>query len=179
MRKEVIDVAEKQLIEAFDAVRSGVYIVTSAYRRKPAGCTVVWLSRISFAPPLLAVHLTPDSHTFETVQQGKRFCANILGESSLALARKFGFSSGHHTDKFEDVSYHKSAGGSPILDVAVAYIDCEVVETTKVGDHYMVTGQIIAAQRLSQETPMIYDPATFYLDAMKRVESLEQQAEQS
>ena len=171
--------AERELIEAFDAIRSGVYIVTSAYRRKPAGCTVVWLSRISFTPPLLAVHLTSDSHTYETIQQGRRFCANVLGESSLALARRFGFSSGHHADKFEGVSYHKSPGGSPILDVAVAYVDCEVVETMRVGDHHMVTGQIIAAQRISQEAPMIYDPSTFYLDAMKRVESLEQQAEQS
>ncbi len=170
--------AEKQLIEAFDTIRSGVYIVTSAYRRKPAGCTAVWLSRISFTPPLLGVHLTPDSHTYETIQRGKRFCANVLGESSLALARRFGFSSGHHSDKFEDVSYHKSPGGSPILDVAVAYIDCEVVETMAVGDHCLVIGQIIAAQRVSEEAPMIYDPATFYLDAMKRVESLEHHAEQ-
>jgi 3-hydroxy-9,10-secoandrosta-1,3,5(10)-triene-9,17-dione monooxygenase reductase component len=179
LAKEVLGMAENQLIEAFDAIRSGVYIVTSAYRRKPAGCTVVWLSRVSFKPPLLAVHLTADSHTYETIRRGKRFCVNVLGESCLALARRFGFSSGHHTDKFEDVSYHKSPGGSPILDVAVAYIDCEVVETSTVGDHCMVIGKITAAQRIGEEAPMIYDPATFYLDAMSRIESLEHGAEQS
>jgi flavin reductase (DIM6/NTAB) family NADH-FMN oxidoreductase RutF len=171
-------VAEKQLIEAFDTIRSGVYIITSAYRRKPAGCTVVWLSRISFTPPLLGVHLTPDSHTYETIQQGKRFCVNILGESSLALARRFGFSSGYNQDKFEGVSHHKSAGGSPILDVAVSYIDCELADTIPVGDHDMVTGHIIGAERISEEAPMIYEPGTFYLGAMRRVESLEHQAEQ-
>jgi flavin reductase (DIM6/NTAB) family NADH-FMN oxidoreductase RutF len=171
-------VAEKQLIEAFDSIRSGVYIITSAYRRKPAGCTVVWLSRVSFTPPLLGVHLTPDSHTFETILQGKRFCVNIMGESSLALARRFGFSSGHRQDKFENVRYRKSTGGSPILEVSVAYIDCELVNSIPVGDHHMVTGQIIDAKRTSEEAPMIYDPSTFYLGTLQRVETLERQAEQ-
>ncbi len=41
---------DEQLVSVFDTMRSGVYIVTSAYRRKPAGCTAVWVCRASFKP---------------------------------------------------------------------------------------------------------------------------------
>jgi len=172
-------VVEDQLLQAFDSIRSGVYIVTSAYRRKPAGCTVVWLSRVSFSPPLLAVDLAPDGHTFETIKLGKRFCVNVLGESSLKLARRFGFASGYNENKFEDVAYHKSTTGSPILEAAVSYIDCRLESITQVGDHFMLIGEIADAARVSEEEPMIYDPNTIYLGTMQRVESLEKQAEQS
>lgn len=170
---------QDRVLEAFDSIRSGVYIVTSAFRRKPAGCTVVWLSRVSFAPPLLAVHLAPGGHTFDTIKESKRFCANVLGESSLQLARRFGFASGHHENKFEGVGYHKSENGSPILDVAVSYLDCQLETITQVGDHFMVIGRIVAAERISEEAPMVYDPNSVYLGTMKRVESLEEQAEQA
>ena len=168
--------ATDKLLEAFDSIRSGVYIVTSAYRRKPAGCTVVWLSRVSFSPPLLAVHLAPDGHTFDTIREGKRFCVNVLGESSLQLARRFGFASGHHENKFEGVGFSKSDNGSPILDVAVSYIDCQLESITQVGDHFMLIGKIIAAERVSEEEPMVYDPNTIYLGTMQRIETLEKQA---
>jgi len=172
-------VVDDKLIEAFDTIRSGVYIVTSAYRRKPAGCTVVWLSRVSFDPPLLAVCLAPDGHTFQTIAKGKRFCANILGDSGLLLARAFGFATGSTQNKFEDVPYTKSASGSPRLDAAVAYIDCQLQSMTPVGDHVILIGEIIDAARTSEEQPMIYDPHTFYVKDSLRVESLGQQASES
>ncbi|MBN2083243.1 flavin reductase [bacterium] len=167
---------DDKLIEAFDTIRSGVYIVTSAYRRKPAGCTVVWLSRVSFDPPLLAVHLAPGGHTFETITKGKRFCVNILGDSGLLLARAFGFASGSTQNKFEDIPYTSSASGSPLLESAIGYIDCKLQSMTPVGDHVMVIGEIIDAARTSEEQPMIYDPHTFYVKGGLRVESLGQQA---
>ena len=169
----------KSFIPAFDSIRSGVYIATSAYRRHPAGCTVVWVSRASFDPPLLAVHLAPAGHTFQVIKQGKRFCINVLGESSLALARRFGFSSGHSEKKFDGVAYRTSGNGSPILGVAVSYIDCQLLEVLQLGDHAMVIGKVLDAAVVSDEAPMIYHPATFYPAAAQRIEALGSQAEQS
>jgi len=149
-------------LDALELLRSGVYIVTSAYRNQPAGCTCVWVSRVSFTPPLMAVWLDPGRHTLKTIERGRRFCINVLGESSLQLARRFGFTSGHDIKKFKDVAYHKSSLGSPVLAAAIIYIDCRLEGIEALGDHRMVTGEIIDAATLTDEEPLIYNPRTFY-----------------
>lgn len=170
---------DENLINTFDTIRSGVYIITSSYRRKPGGCTAVWVCRISFAPSLIAVHLAPLGHTLQTIERGKRFCVNVIGESALALARDFGFKSGHSSEKFKKVPYTLSPGGSPILDAAVSYIDCKLTDISLIGDHSMVIGRVLGAAIISPEAPLIYDPATFYIPPAKRVESLGRDADQS
>src|SRR6185436_13489210 len=86
--------------QAQETVRSGLYIVTSAYRRVVAGCTCVWVTRAAFMPPVMGVCLAPTRQTFEAASAGGRFCINVLGEGSLELARRFGFQTGYDADKF-------------------------------------------------------------------------------
>jgi 3-hydroxy-9,10-secoandrosta-1,3,5(10)-triene-9,17-dione monooxygenase reductase component len=169
---------DENLIKTFDTMRSGVYIVTSSYRRKPGGCTAVWVCRASFTPPLVAVHLAPFGHTLQTIERGKRFCINVVGDSGLTVARNFGFKSGHSSEKFKDVPYTLSPGGSPILDVAVSYIDCKLTSMSLTGDHNMVIGKVLGAAITSTDAPLIYDPATFYIPPAERVESVGRKVEQ-
>jgi flavin reductase (DIM6/NTAB) family NADH-FMN oxidoreductase RutF len=147
---------------AVQLMSSGVYIVTSAYRNMPAGCTCVWVTRVSFSPPLIAVNLEPAHHTLATIESGKRFCVNVLGDDALALARRFGFTSGHHEKKFTGVPYRKGASGSPVLEVAVAYLDCKLHSIVPAGDHRIVLGELIDAAVLSDKRPLIYDSDLFY-----------------
>jgi 3-hydroxy-9,10-secoandrosta-1,3,5(10)-triene-9,17-dione monooxygenase reductase component len=151
-------------LDALELLRSGVYIVTSAYRNQPAGCTCVWVTRVSFAPPLMAVLLDPGRHTLKTIEHGRRFCINVLGERSVSLARNFGFTSGHDQKKFEYAAYTKSPLGSPVLAEAISWIDCALEGIETVGDHRMVTGSIRESQIVSDEEPLIYNPRTFYQD---------------
>lgn len=162
------------LTQVFDTLCNNVYIVTSAYRKRFAGCTAIWINRASFDPPLICVHLQPGCHTLQTITKGQRFCINLLDSSSLALARRFGFTSGHSENKFQDTGYRLSANGSPIMDAAISYFDCQVVSITRVGDHDQVVGEVVAAGVVRGGTPLIYDPTTFYPSLNQRVESLEQ-----
>ena len=156
----------------FDTMRHNLYIVTSSYRRKPAGCTAVWVNRASFEPPLVSVNLQPKCHTLHTVEKGKRLCVNVLSEQSLLLARRFGFTSGWDSDKFEDVEYRVSPNGSPVLAAAVSYLDCKVRKVLPIGDHTMVIAEVLDAAVVRDDTPLLYDPNTFYPSLGKRVESL-------
>ncbi len=147
-----------------EQMRSGIYIVTSAYKNQPAGCTCVWVSRVSFDPPLLAVNLDPSRHTFAAIKQGKRFCINIMGESGLKLSHHFGFTSGHDIKKFANVDYRRSESGSPILADAISYLDCELDQVVSLGDHMMVLGNLVDAAVQRDEPPLVYDPNSYYLD---------------
>ena len=165
--------SEKQFLEVFDHIRTGVHIVTSAYRNQPAGCTCVWLTRASFDPPLIAVLMAPNQHTYRTIVSGKRLCVNIMGVSSLDLTRSFGFTSGFNKKKFADVPYRKSSNGSPILEAAVAYLDCRVTKVLPAGDHHIVLAEVLNAQMQSDEPPLVYDPSTFYTMEGQRVEAVQ------
>lgn len=155
---------------AVQLMRSGVYIVTSAYRNVPAGCTCVWVTRVSFSPPLIAVNLEPVHHTLATIESGKRFCVNILGEDGLDLARRFGFTSGHHEKKFAGVPYRKGASGSPVLEIAVCYLDCRLHSIVPAGDHRIVLGELIDAAVQSDKRPLTYDPDEFYVSVLHEAE---------
>lgn len=156
---------KERFSQPLEQMRSGIYIVTSSYKNQPAGCTCVWVSRVSFNPPLLAVNLDPARHTLATIKQGKRFCINIMGESGLELSRHFGFTSGHDVKKFAKVDYRRSECGSPILAEAVSYLDCKLSQVVSVGDHLMVLGELIDAAVQQDETPLVYDPTSYYLDS--------------
>lgn len=169
MKKEVNEMTENERMDAvFSTLRSGVYIVTSAYRNKPAGCTCVWVTRVSFSPPMLTVYLAPSRHTYQAVKAGKRLCVNVMGVESLELARRFGLTSGHDVRKFDGVAFRKSTGGSPIIETAISYLDCKVKHILPVGDHHMVLAEIIGAAIQSNEPPLVYDPKTFYSDETER-----------
>lgn len=158
----------EQFAQSLEKMRSGLYIVTSAYRGTLAGCTCVWVARASFAPPLLSVCLAPTRHTLSIIEQGQRFCINVLGSADAELARKFGFATGLKVKKFEDVAFHRSANGSPVLDAALSYLDCKVVSITPVGDHRLVVGELVEAAVQHAGVPLVYDPETFYTDEAER-----------
>jgi flavin reductase (DIM6/NTAB) family NADH-FMN oxidoreductase RutF len=153
---------KKDFSDIFSSVRCGVYIVTTAYRRKLAGCTAVWVSRISFEPPMLAVSLAPSRHTMQVIEQSKRLCVNVLGEAGLELAKLFGFTSGISKNKFEGVSYSISAAGSPILATAVSYFDCKVLEIVTAGDHRLNLCEVLDAAVVREEPALLYNAAEFY-----------------
>ena len=155
---------KQDLTEVFDTMRSGLAIVTSAYRRKPAGCTCTWISRVSFDPPLVAVFLAPGRNTLETVRKGKRFAINILGDESLDLARRFGIDSSAELDKFNSLQYVTGESGAPILRDAVSYLDCRLESITSIGDHEMVLGRVQDAAVQRPDRPALYDPETFFVN---------------
>jgi flavin reductase (DIM6/NTAB) family NADH-FMN oxidoreductase RutF len=169
-----MDEMQLKFLDEFDTMRSGVYIVTSKYRNQPAGCTCVWVTRASFNPPLIAVNMSPVRHTFQTIEQSRRLCVNVMGESGLELARFFGFHSGHLEKKFQNVEHHNGESGAPILAQAVSYLDCKLHSVVPVGDHRLVIAEVIAAAIQHPEAPLIYNPNQFYAQQMDRVEATQQ-----
>jgi flavin reductase (DIM6/NTAB) family NADH-FMN oxidoreductase RutF len=160
--------SSEQILSALDTLRSGVYVVTTSFRRRPAGCTCVWISRVSFDPPLIGVSLRSTRHTLEVIEAGKRFCVNVLGESGLGLARRFGFTPETVADRFAGVEFTRSKGGSPVLASAVSFIDCQLYGVIPVGDHRLVLGRIIDGAVKAPERPMLYDPQSFYSAEQQR-----------
>jgi flavin reductase (DIM6/NTAB) family NADH-FMN oxidoreductase RutF len=60
-------------------------------------------------------------------------------------------------DKFENVPFLKRENGCPILHKdTIAFLDCEVVNSIKAGDHTVFLGRVLQGKILVDISPAIF-----------------------
>ncbi len=59
-------------------------------------------------------------------------------------------------DKFADLAHGHSPSGQPLLENAIAWIDCAVESVIEVGDHFLVVGAVEALGRRDTGTPLLF-----------------------
>jgi len=120
---------------------TGVTIVTGHSPSGPTGFTIGSFTSVSLDPPLVGFLPQTDSVTWEMIAPSGRFCVNVLSAEQDDLCWKFA-KTGTETTRFDGVAWHESPSGSPILNRAVAWIDCVVEEVYTLGDHFFVLGRV-------------------------------------
>jgi 3-hydroxy-9,10-secoandrosta-1,3,5(10)-triene-9,17-dione monooxygenase reductase component len=110
----------------------------------------------SLVPPLVVVCLDVQSRTREIVQATGRFAVNILGKDQEWMARAF---SKPGDKPFDELSYRPGSDGIPLIEGAIAWLECRVEKTTNAGDHDIVIGDVLTASS-NEGAPLIhYDRA--------------------
>lgn len=125
----------------------GFYVLTSHAGDEVNIMVSNWLTQISFEPRLVAWGLQRTSHTHELVEKGKVFTINILRKEDDDLIMQFTKSRAKDPDKVKNASYSPAPEtGCPVLDGAVAYIECKVLDIVGFnGDHDIVVGEVVGA----------------------------------
>ncbi len=108
---------------------------------QPVGFTIGSFTSVSLDPPLVGFLPQLGSVTMDAITASGSFCVNVLSEAQSDLCWKFA-KSGTDATRFIDVAWHAAPSGSPILDRAVAWIDCSIVEIHTMGDHLFVLGSV-------------------------------------
>lgn len=138
-------------------ISHGIYIVTVRTKEKINGMTAAWVSQVSFNPIMLMVSIAPARYTHSLIKESGYFAINTLSEDQKELARHFGFKSGRKFNKFEGLSYFDAPNGSPVLNQALAFFECRLVDTFNAGDHTLFVGEVVAARLLkSDKRPLIF-----------------------
>jgi flavin reductase (DIM6/NTAB) family NADH-FMN oxidoreductase RutF len=146
-----------EVSDLFRRITLGVYVVGVADGQKRDAFTAAWIMQASFNPLLLAVSINPDNASYELLHASGGFTVNVLKQGQLELARRFGTRSGREEDKLAGIRSHPGRRGTPILDDALAYFDCEVLGRTRAGDHELVLGQVVDGRILDREAaPLTY-----------------------
>ena len=107
----------------------------------PTGLTTNAITSLSLDPLLVLVCFDNASRTLPAVRSAKRFAINVLRAGQEDLAAVFA-SKRVAREKFESVT-HTVAHGVPVLDDALAWIACELVELLPGGDHTIGIGSVI------------------------------------
>ena len=124
---------------------TGVTIVSGMHEGEPVGFTIGSFTSVSLDPPLVGFLPQTDSETWEAMSTGGSFCVNVLAREQADLCWTFA-KSGNDADRFTDVEWHPAPTGSPIIDRAVAWIDCTVEHVYEMGDHYFVLGRVVSLE---------------------------------
>ena len=121
-----------------------------------------WVSQCSFEPPLLMIAVRRDSYSHELIRRGGVFALNLIRKSDQQVVVRFFKTVRRDGNKLGDVPFHVGKTGSPVLDIALGVLECEVVHLHEAGDHSVVIGKIVSAERFCEETPLICSDTTFH-----------------
>ena len=124
----------------------GIYVLTAddGKGNVPAA-TVNWVTQTAFNPPLVVVGVKTDSHAYPLIKNTKNFTLNMLGKEHKGLAFTFFKPASVVDGKLSGQAFHAGANGTPILDDAIAAVECTVKEVVELGDHHIVVGEVTDA----------------------------------
>lgn len=103
------------------------------------GLTANAVCSLSLAPPLVVVCVDKSAESHPAFERSRVFAVNILTEAQRDLSQRFAASGG---EKFTGLAYREGATGSPILEGALAYVECRVVAAHEGGDHTIYVGEV-------------------------------------
>ena len=130
---------------------SGVTVITAQHEDQRYGTTASAVSSLSLEPPMLLVCLNRSSSTQQAIAAAGHFAVNILAEGQADEAMRFA-SKG---DKFAGVNVVEGRTGEPLLEDALANLECRVVEEVTGGTHSVFLAEVEHATG-RQGAPLAY-----------------------
>lgn len=151
---------KKQALRTFTY---GLYIVMSKEGNDVNAFTANWLTQVSFEPSLLALSIENDAKSLSMIQQSGAFTINVLSSepSGRDLAGKLGKSYQKHPDKLSGVNYTLEQNTYPILQGALSWVACEVLNSVPAGDSTLIIAEVIDAGLLTEGEPLTMKAAGF------------------
>lgn len=134
----------------------GVYIITTGGESRQAGAfTASWLMQASFEPLLLALGVDRTSRSQALLEENGVFAVNFLGRGQTSLAARLGTPYHIQPHKFVGVAWHAGVSGAPLLDDALAHVECEVSDVLDPGgDHLIYIGKVVGGGMQRREPPL-------------------------
>ncbi len=134
---------------------TGVSVVTTHAGGEDAGLTVNAFLSISLHPPLLLVSLTRDATSTPLLDRSGRFAVNLLAGDQRALSERFA-QAVPSEEKFRGVAMRRGLGDVPLLDGALAHLECRVRSAEDVEDHRLFIGAVERVGELRDAPPLLF-----------------------
>jgi flavin reductase (DIM6/NTAB) family NADH-FMN oxidoreductase RutF len=141
---------------------SGVTVITTTADGADHGTTASAVSSLSMNPPMLLICLNKTSDTQAAILRSGAFAVNILAEDQGQVAYQFAKKG---QDKFAGVGLVRGRSGIPLVENALAHLECEVDETVTGGTH------TVFLARVKEAAGKEGAPLTYFRGRFGRLES--------
>lgn len=125
------------------AFATGVTVITVDQDGEVHGMTANAFTSVSLEPLLVLVCVDHRARTHAHLHAKKRFGINVLGEDHRAISEYYARSTEAHQHA-EEVGAHfeRTAQGTPVLQGALAYLECRLHSAQPAGDHTIFIGEV-------------------------------------
>lgn len=139
---------------AMASFAAGVTVVTTIDDlEEPQAVTATAFSSVSLNPPLCLVCIDRRGRTYRPLLFKRRFAVNILRADQAWISNQFASTK---PDRFASVAWRRGpTTGCPLIENALAWMECEVVEVHSGGDHDIFLGRP-AAVAVNDGEPLVY-----------------------
>ncbi|MGH8497727.1 MAG: flavin reductase family protein [Methylococcales bacterium] len=136
----------------------GVYVIGVREGERQNAFTASWVTRISFAPILLAMAVNPKNYSYDMLKASGICTVNVLSDKQIKIADRFGNSYRTLPDKMSGFRWRTDPTRPPILEESLAYLDCNVLQWVPfdIGSHKLAICEVVAAGQLNSGTPLLY-----------------------
>ena len=147
----------------------GIYILTARSGNDVAAATVNWVTQTSFEPPLVAVAIKSDSGAYALVKKTQTFALNMLGKGQAPVGFTFFKPAQLDGDKISGEPFRAGTNGAPILNNAIASVECKVTSIVEQGDHHIFVAQVTNANVVKQPEARADDAILWMKDLGEKV----------
>jgi flavin reductase len=142
---------------ALGSFATGVTLATTGSGGDLHGVTANAVMSVSLDPPLVLLSIQQGTRMLGALRIRDNFALSVLATDQRDVANYFSDSSRpHDTVAFERFPYHVGVTGAPLLDGAIAHVDCRVCDVYPAGDHVLFVGRALYVASSVDRAPLIY-----------------------
>jgi flavin reductase (DIM6/NTAB) family NADH-FMN oxidoreductase RutF len=126
---------------------TGLFVIGSRAGDRRNLMTANQVVQVSHDPKQVAVSVEKDAVTNTLISEGGVFVVNIIDREDRAIVRKFTKPVELDADAktLNGFAFHDGRTGAPILDQALAFVECEVRNSVDLGSHTLFIGEVAGA----------------------------------
>jgi flavin reductase (DIM6/NTAB) family NADH-FMN oxidoreductase RutF len=132
----------------------GVAILTALEKGEPRGIVATAVMSLTMTPPALAIAVNRSSSFIQSLDDGGRFCANLLHRSQAELCRQF--AALPPAERFSVGEWATGRLGIPYLPDAQAAVVCSLGPVQVFGTHRLIIGLVDEVVLSAQVGPLMY-----------------------
>ena len=152
-----------RLRTVFAAFATGVTVVTVG-GDQPHGMTANAVTSVSLDPALVLVCIKHDARMHQALMQCDGFAVSVLAVHQGPVARHF--ASGRRPlgiAQFATVGWSPGGRtGAPLIDGAMAWLECRVSGVHDGGDHSIFVGRLLSVARRDRGEPLVFFDGKFH-----------------
>ena len=147
---------ESETDRALSQIPGGLFIMTTCHEGLRGAVMIRWAQQCSDTPPMVMVAL-PKGQSVEPLIHGSRsFVLCQISADDRFLIRKFSHVHDNGEDPLVTMMTTTAPSGSPIVDRALTYMDCEVVRHIELDSDYRIyVVQVHCSAVLNQGAPAV------------------------
>ncbi len=145
-------VSEREFRDTLARWASGVTVVTARQGDEPIGMTAASFSSLSLDPPLILICVAHSAYSHDGLVDAPGFAVHVLGAEQEAMSSRFARPG---ADKFADYPDERGPFDVPLLPFGVARLACAREAALDGGDHTILVGRVVSAERAGSD-PLLY-----------------------